>query len=38
MKTGILSINLHTSRLNYGAALHSWVFQKLMLRWPDIDC
>ena len=37
MRTGILSINIYTGRLNYGAVLHSWFFQKLMLRRDDID-
>jgi len=33
----IVSINLHTRRLNYGAVLHSWIFQQMMLRRGDID-
>lgn len=37
MRAGILSINIYTGRLNYGAVLHSWFFQKLMLRRGDID-
>lgn len=37
MRAGILSINIYTGRLNYGAVLHSWFFQKLMLRRDDID-
>ena len=37
MKSAILSINIYTRRLNYGAVLHSWFFQKLMLRRDDID-
>lgn len=37
MKSGILSINIYTGRLNYGAVLHSWFFQKLMLRREDIE-
>lgn len=37
MRSGILSINIYTSRLNYGAVLHSWFFRKLMLRRDDID-
>lgn len=37
MRAGILSINIYTGRLNYGAVLHSWYFQKLMLRRGDID-
>lgn len=38
MRSGILSINIYTGRLNYGAVLHSWFFQKLMLRRDDIEC
>ncbi len=38
MKTAILSINLYTRRMNYGAVLHSWFFQKLMLRRDDVSC
>ena len=30
MNSAIVSINLHTGRLNYGAVLHSWMFQRLM--------
>ncbi len=37
MKAGILSINIYTGRLNYGAVLHSWYFQKLMLGRDDIE-
>ena len=37
MRAGILSINIYTGRLNYGAVLHSWYFQKLMLRRDDIE-
>ena len=37
MKVGIISINLHTRRLNYGAVLHTWAFQQLMLRRGDED-
>ena len=37
MKLGIISINLHTRRLNYGAVLHTWAFQQLMLRRGDVD-
>lgn len=37
LKAGIVSINLHTGRLNYGAVLHSWIFQQLMLRRGDIE-
>lgn len=37
MRAGILSINIYTGRLNYGAVLHSWFFQKLMLRRDDIE-
>ena len=37
MRAGILSINLHTRKLNYGAALHSWVFRKVVMRRDDID-
>ena len=37
MNVGILSINLHTRKLNYGAVLHSWASQQLMLRRPDVD-
>ena len=37
MKVGIISINLHTRRLNYGAVLHTWAFQQLMLRRGDMD-
>ena len=37
MKTGILSINLHTRKLNYGAVLHSWVFRRLMEARDDIE-
>ena len=36
MKAGIVSINLHTGRLNYGAVLHSWMFQRLMARRGDM--
>ncbi len=36
MNVAILSINLHTRMLNYGAVLHSWFFQQLMLRRPDV--
>ena len=38
MRTGILSINLHTRKLNYGAVLHSWVFQRLIESRPDVAC
>lgn len=39
MKSGIISINLHTRKLNYGAVLHSWFFQKLLMRRYNIsDC
>lgn len=38
MKIAILSINLHTKKLNYGAVLHSWFFQRLMLRRADVQC
>lgn len=37
MKIAILSINLHTKALNYGAVLHSWFFQKLMQRRDDVE-
>ena len=37
LKAGIVSINLHTGRLNYGAVLHSWMFQRLMARRGDLD-
>lgn len=37
MRAGILSVNIYTGRLNYGAVLHSWFFQKLMLRRADIE-
>ena len=37
MRVGIISINLHTRRLNYGAVLHTWAFQRLMLRRGDVD-
>ena len=37
LKAGIVSLNLYTGRLNYGAALQSWMFQQLMLRRGDID-
>lgn len=37
MRSGILSINIYTERLNYGAVLHSWCFQKLMLRRDDME-
>ena len=37
MKAGIVSINLHTGRLNYGAVLHSWMFQRLMERRSDLE-
>ena len=37
LKAGIVSINLHTGRLNYGAVLHSWMFQRLMERRSDLE-
>ena len=37
MKTAILSINLHTRKLNYGAVLHSWVFQRLIGARGDVE-
>ena len=37
LKAGIVSINLHTGRLNYGAVLHSWMFQRLMARRGDLE-
>jgi len=37
LNVGIISINLHTRRLNYGAVLHTWAFQQLMLRRGDVD-
>ena len=37
LKAGIVSINLHTGRLNYGAVLHSWMFQRLMERRGDLE-
>lgn len=37
MNVAILSINLHTKKLNYGAVLHSWYFQKLMSQRADIE-
>ena len=37
LKSGIVSINLHTGRLNYGAVLHSWMFQQLMARRGDME-
>ena len=37
MRAGILSINIYTGRLNYGAVLHSWFFRRLMLRRGDIE-
>ena len=37
MKVGIISINLHTRRLNYGAVLHTWMFQQLMDRRDDVQ-
>jgi len=37
LKAGIVSINLHTGRLNYGAVLHSWMFQRLMTRRGDLE-
>lgn len=38
MKTAILSINLHTRKLNYGAVLHSWVFQRLVESRYGVTC
>lgn len=37
MITGILSINLHTRKLNYGAVLHSWVFRRLIAARGDVQ-
>ena len=37
MKAGILSINLHTRKLNYGAVLHSWVFRRLIEARDDVE-
>ncbi|MBR2697104.1 MAG: polysaccharide pyruvyl transferase family protein [Clostridia bacterium] len=37
MKAAILSINLHTRKLNYGAVLHSWVFQRLIGARDDVE-
>jgi len=38
LKIAILSINLHTKKLNYGAILHSWFFQRLMMQRSDVQC
>lgn len=38
MRTAILSINLHTRKLNYGAVLHSWVFQGLVESRYGVEC
>lgn len=39
MKAGIISINLHTRKLNYGAVLHSWYFRQLLrTRYGFDDC
>jgi len=32
MKVGTISLNINTHDLNYGAVLHSWAFQKFLLR------
>ena len=37
MKAAILSINLHTKKINYGAVLHSWCFQQLLKRRADVE-
>lgn len=37
MKVGTLSLNINTDDLNYGAILHSWAFQKVLLSLEGVD-
>lgn len=36
-KIGTISLNINTDDLNYGAILHSYAFQQVLKRYPNID-
>lgn len=37
MKVGTISLNIHTHDLNYGAVLHSWAFQRYLMKYKFVE-
>lgn len=37
MKIGTISLNINTHDLNYGAMLHSWAFQKFLMKYKGVE-